>query len=95
MESGKLSQPNRAGLTEAIAIAASATLLLATFFFPLWQIQLWAPQYPEGLFMSIWTSKLSGDVNNINVLNHYIGMHKILAKDFPELKVLPKGVLVV
>lgn len=47
---------------------------------------MWAPQYPEGLEIKIWLSKVTGDLANINLLNHYIGMHKIEPDEIPELK---------
>jgi copper chaperone NosL len=71
------------------ALAFASLAIIATYFLPVWQIQLWAPQYPEGLNMKIWLSKLSGDVEVINGLNHYIGMKHIKAEMFPEFKVLP------
>lgn len=62
-----------------------ATLLLVTvYYLPIWSIQLWAPQYPEGLEMLIWINNLSGNVDVINDLNHYIGMGKINIDMFPE-----------
>lgn len=70
-------------------IAISALLLGFTFFFPLWEISLSAPQYPEGLALQIWSSKLTGDITTINILNHYIGMAKISEENFPELKFFP------
>ncbi len=63
--------------------------LSATFFLPIWRIDLWAPQYPEGLSMFIWLSKLSGQVEIINGLNHYIGMAHIKEEMFPEFLILP------
>lgn len=54
-----------------------------------WQIQLEAPQYPEGLKMEIWSHKIAGDVDKINGLNHYIGMALIKEENFPEFKVMP------
>mgnify|MGYP001562473413 CR=1 FL=1 len=68
------------------AVAIASLLLISVYFFPLWQIELWAPQYPEGLFMTIWINRITGDIRNINILNHYIGMKKILPADFPELR---------
>lgn len=62
--------------------------LIATYFLPLWRIDLWAPQYPEGLSMQIWLNKLSGQVEIINGLNHYIGMAHIKEEMFPEFKFL-------
>lgn len=62
--------------------------LIATYFLPLWRIDLWAPQYPEGLSMQIWLDKLSGQVEIINGLNHYIGMAHIKEEMFPEFQYL-------
>ncbi len=47
---------------------------------------LWAPQYPEGLTMKIWHNKLSGSIDIINGLNHYIGMKHISVEMFPEFQ---------
>jgi copper chaperone NosL len=63
------------------------------YFFPLWRIDLGAPQYPEGLGMLIWINTVGGikphDLDNINGLNHYIGMPPIVPEAIPELKILP------
>lgn len=63
--------------------------LLLTYILPIWRIDLWAPQYPEGLSMFIWLDKLSGQVEIINGLNHYIGMAHIKEEMFPEFDILP------
>ena len=67
-----------------IAIALGTLALVAAYFVPLWQILMWAPQYPEGLTMKIWINTLSGDVRTISALNHYIGMKHIEVEMFPE-----------
>lgn len=67
----------------------AALLLVPAIFFPLWRIDLVAPQYPEGLFMQIYSNKLGGNVEIINGLNHYIGMRELKVDDFTEFKVLP------
>lgn len=74
----------RLSKTTRLLIGFGSLLLLLTFFVPLWQIMLWAPQYPEGLTMKIWHNQLSGDVDIINGLNHYIGMKHISVEMFPE-----------
>jgi copper chaperone NosL len=68
-----------------VVILCIATL----WFFPMWRIDLAAPQYPEGIYMNIWINHLSGDVDIINGLNHYIGMATIHEKDFKEFVYLP------
>lgn len=56
-------------------------LLLGLFKFPLWNIMLGAPQYPDPLGMDIYISGIQGveefDIQNIDGINHYIGMQKI------------------
>ena len=63
--------------------------LLLVLFTPIWQIDLMAPQYPEGLTLLIYANKLAGNVDIINGLNHYIGMKTLHADDFVEFKILP------
>src|SRR5690349_18530889 len=65
-------------------LSFSLILLALALFFPLWNIHLQAPQYPEGLSMQIGLSGITGQVEIINELNHYIGMKKINAAMFPE-----------
>lgn len=70
-------------------IGLAALIMAIIYFVPFWQILMWAPQYPEGLTMKIWIDKLSGDVEIINGLNHYIGMKHIKVEMFPEFKIMP------
>ena len=76
-----------------ILMLLAALSLSLLFFFPMWKIYLEAPQYPEGLEMHIWVNKLGGNteytLQNFNILNHYIGMEKINADSFAELKYMP------
>lgn len=67
-----------------ILLLIAVLSLVSAYFIPLWQIQLWAPQYPEGLNMKIWIDHLSGAFDIINGLNHYIGMEMIKEEMFPE-----------
>jgi copper chaperone NosL len=70
--------------------------MLVLFFVPLWRIQLQAPQYPEGLGMLIRVNTITGiaptDLNNINGLNHYIGMKAIEPEAIPVLRYMPWAV---
>jgi copper chaperone NosL len=63
--------------------------LIVVLFVPLWQIELAAPQYPEGLVLKMYPNKLGGNVDIINGLNHYIGMKTLHANNFIEFTVLP------
>ena len=76
-----------------IIIIFASLLLVLSFFFPIWYIDLEAPQYPEGIGLEIWLNKITGqkphDLNNINGLNHYIGMKEIVPDAIPELKIMP------
>ena len=72
--------------TSRIVIAVSALLLISGYFVPIWQILMWAPQYPEGLEMKISINNITGDVKIISALNHYIGMRHIDVSMFPEFQ---------
>jgi len=68
--------------------------LALTFTQPLWRISMEAPQYPHGLYMDVYAYKLGGgnnghDIQEINELNHYIGMHKIERSAFADLDWIP------
>jgi copper chaperone NosL len=67
-----------------VLVAIAALLMISAYFVPLWQILMWAPQYPEGLEMDIWINTITGDVKIISALNHYIGMKHIEVQMFPE-----------
>lgn len=69
-----------------ILIVIGSLLMISAYFVPLWQILMWAPQYPEGLEMDIWINTISGDVKIISALNHYIGMKHIEVEMFPEFQ---------
>jgi hypothetical protein len=65
----------------SILMIIGSALLLGLFIFPLWNIVLEAPQYPDGIGMNIHIDGLQGrdkhDLQNIDGLNHYIGMRKL------------------
>lgn len=69
-----------------VLIAAGGLAMILIYFMPVWSIYLIAPQYPEGLSMQIWLYKITGQVEIINGLNHYIGMKHIKAEMFPEFQ---------
>jgi copper chaperone NosL len=76
-----------------LLLAAAALLLAIAPLLPIWRISLLAPQYPEGMGMVIRLNTIEGakehDLENINHLNHYIGMRVIEPADMPELGYMP------
>jgi copper chaperone NosL len=57
------------------AVAASGGLAFySAFALPWWKFLLYAPQYPRGLRLEIGLTGLAGDVHEVSMLNHYIGM---------------------
>jgi len=79
-----------------ITVLIISLVLISVYFVPVWEIELEAPQYPEGLGMNIWINKITGDLNTINGLNHYIGMKTIQPDSIKELTLMPYilGVLI-
>lgn len=64
-------------MISAICLAAGAILLVASLALPYWSVVLRAPQYPDGLRVTTYVTKMTGDVAEIDELNHYIGMMKL------------------
>ncbi len=57
-----------------ILFGVAAILLVISIFLPYWEMELQAPQYPKGLHITAYANRLTGDVAEIDGLNHYIGM---------------------
>jgi hypothetical protein len=71
--------------------------LALSFSAPLWNIHLVAPQYPQGLNIDIYAYTVEGDIQEVNTLNHYIGMSRIDRASLTDLDWIPfaLGVLIV
>jgi hypothetical protein len=83
-------------LRSRILILLAALLLVPTFFLPLWKMSLYSNQFPDGLSLRIYSYKLEGrvtplrnDLEEINSLNHYIGMRPLREDDFTEFRWIP------
>jgi hypothetical protein len=61
----------------AFLLLVARILLLVSLFLPYWHMELQAPQYPDGLHMTAHLNALTGDVAEIDGLNHYIGMRSL------------------
>jgi copper chaperone NosL len=77
------------GIISKGLLVIAGVLLVVSLFNPIWRIELDAPQYPEGLALTIHANKLGGEVDIINGLNHYIGMKTLHADEFIEFTILP------
>ncbi len=82
-------------LLPTLLFAAAAILLLVSIFLPYWSLTLHAPQYPEGLRVVAKLNGISGDVREIDGLNHYIGMRPLGEAASFERSISLLGVLVV
>jgi hypothetical protein len=84
----------RFGRSERRLIVLAALVLIPVFFLPvlpIWQMKLWAPQYREGLTLTIYTNTITGNLESINLLNHYVGMHAIAPDEFKEFRFMPQA----
>jgi len=76
-----------------VLLVLASLLLAATLATPIWRVELVAPQYPEGLGMEIRAHTIHGvrehDLDNMNELNHYIGMKRIEPDSIAELRIIP------
>jgi hypothetical protein len=64
-------------LLPTIFLGLAAISLIISIFLPYWRLTLEAPQYPKGLHVQTYVNRLEGDVQEIDGLNHYIGMRPL------------------
>lgn len=81
-------------LTSRLVLVLAAGFIATAMVFPVWKIRLVAPQYRDGLELSIYTWKLEAgnggqDLVEINLLNHYIGMKPLVQAEFLEMQWMP------
>ena len=74
---GALETDRQQYLIPTILFVIAALLLLVSIFLPYWKMTLLAPQYPGGLHITAYVNELTGDVAEIDGLNHYIGMRPL------------------
>ena len=82
------------GLGPRLLLSVAAPLVLVVNLMPLWNLTMFAPQYPSGLRLDIYSHTLTPghkgeDIQEINLLNHYIGMRDLVVEDFTEFKWMP------
>jgi nitrous oxidase accessory protein len=80
-----------ARLVQIGAALIAAALVAGSYVLPLWRMEMEAPQYPKGLRLYAYGTALAGDVHEINILNHYIGMPPVEAPAL-EAAMFPFGI---
>lgn len=63
--------------TPSFLLLVARVLILVSLFLPYWHMELFAPQYPDNLHLTAHLNHLTGDVAEIDGLNHYIGMRPL------------------
>lgn len=67
----------------------AAVLMVVAFFLPLWKMTLLAPQYPDDIHLTAYGTDMTGDLQEINSLNHYAGVKAIDPDNVRELDLFP------
>jgi hypothetical protein len=77
-------------LVDLLCLGAGV-LIVTTFFYPLWCLTAKAVQYetefPEGLKVYIYLSKMEGDLYEFKIMNKWIGAH--FPEKVPEMVIFP------
>lgn len=73
----ELSKDTLRYLLPSVFLALAAFCLIVSIFQPYWRMKLLAPQYPGGLEVQVYVNRMTGDVAEIDGLNHYIGMRPL------------------
>ena len=83
----------RIGIARIVAGVAGIALVLVAATLPIWQMRFLAPQYPAGLDVKAYGDSVVGDLSEITVLSHYIGMPRFDATGMPEMRLWPFVIL--
>ncbi|MCC6236697.1 MAG: hypothetical protein IT299_03885 [Dehalococcoidia bacterium] len=78
--------------TDRLWLACSllaAVALVTSAWLPLWTMELHAPQYPRGLTLTAYGTRLEGDIQEVNTVNHYVGVEPVHTDSIPELGLFP------
>jgi len=81
----------KAAMVRMAAAAGAAGLVALSAILPLWSLTMRAPQYPKGLKLEAYGTGMVGDLRELNILNHYIGMPPIEAPAL-ETAIFPYGI---
>lgn len=57
-----------------LLLMLASLLLCLSVFLPFWTLKMNAPQFPEGLQAVLYIDRVEGHVQEIDGLNHYLGM---------------------
>ena len=83
----------RARTVRLLTAAGAAALIALSTQLPLWSMKMEAPQYRKGLYLHAYGTGMTGDIRELNILNHYIGMPPIEAPQL-ETSMFPIAVAV-
>lgn len=91
---GSSSRPEKIRFSAPLLIIPVLVGILAVLSYDqmLWKMTLYAPMYPKGLVMQAYGTKILGDLTEINLLNHYVGMHPITEDSITLMWLYPIGV---
>jgi len=84
MADAKATTREQRGLRIVLGLAAAVLVVLA-WRLPVWEARLTAPQYPQGLSLTASATGVTGDIDEVNELNHYVGMQAFETSDAPEM----------
>ena len=82
----------RARVARFVPALIAATLVGVSTWLPLWSMTMTAPQYRHGLHLTAYGSGMRGDLREINIINHYIGMATIDPRPALEVAMFPIGI---
>jgi len=87
-----MSKTGRTILSIILTVVAAASLFGAARL-PLWHLRMEAPQYrdDEALRVNVFAGSMTGDLQEITVINQYIGVH--IPSVLPQSKWLPEALL--
>lgn len=79
-------------ISSVIVTVLAAVSFLIALHSPLWKVDLYSHNYPQGLQLIAYGDRLDGDLHELNIINHYVGMQHINPDEIEMMKLFPYAI---
>lgn len=75
-----------------VVVLISVILISVSSVLPVWKVNLYANNYPQGLKLIAYGYTFEGDLYELNIINHYVGMQEINPDEIKIMGVFPYAI---
>ena len=84
---------NRITAVSLIVVLISIVMISVSTVLPVWKVKLYANNYPKGLKLIAYGYTFEGDLYELNIINHYVGMQEINPDEISIMALFPYAIV--